>query len=81
MTRVHISRIGRHLLSALHTLSSKDPTTKDHSMFNTHTVQEESIATTKGPTNLVCLRQHRLVRAWEPTMASGYCFFLFCFFP
>ena len=38
------------------------------------TVQGESIATTtKGPTNLVCLRQHKLVRAWEPTMASGYC--------
>ena len=37
------------------------------------TVQGESIATTKGPTNSVCLRQHRLVHAWEPTMASGYC--------
>ena len=37
------------------------------------TVQGESIATTKRPTNSVCLQQHRLVRAWELTMASRYC--------
>ena len=38
-----------------------------------YTVQGESIATAKGPTDSVCLREHRLVPAWEPTMASGYC--------
>ena len=36
-------------------------------------VQGESIATAKGPTDFVCLWEHRLVPAWELTMASGYC--------
>ena len=39
----------------------------------TGTVQEESIATTKGPMNSVCVHQHRLLSAWELSLASGYC--------
>ena len=39
----------------------------------TGTVQEESIATTKGLMNLVCVHQHRLLSAWGPSLASGYC--------
>ena len=43
----------------------------------------ESVATTKGHMDFICLQEHWRVRAWEPTMASRYCSnlgFLYAFF-